>query len=151
MLDLIGWWLEESNRTTIVMFPTGDGTSFNIDALFFAWWIVLIVGLWPMQRKAGRNGIDAIVPIVNLYAILKLAGMRGWWLIAYLFPVTNVIAAILVARGLGRRFERDALFTIVFLFALQPIGFLILGFGSARFTPDSPPLAARDIRSRELA
>ena len=150
MLDILEYFIAQFGWSTSIEITRGNVT-WTPDLLVFGWWAIITVGLWPMQLKAGRSRFDVLVPVVSLYAILKLAGLRGWWLFAYLFPILNIVAAVLVARGLGRNFGRSSLFTVVFLFILQPIGLLILGFGSSRFDPDSPALAARNIRATELA
>ena len=50
-------------------------------------WLALIVlvlaGWWKMFEKAGQPGWAAIIPIYNLYILLKIAGRPGWWLILF--------------------------------------------------------------------
>ena len=128
-----------------------DRTSVTLDFLFLGWWAVLIVGLWPMLAKAGRPASDSVIPILNLHAILKLAGVSGLWMLAYLIPIVNVFVAVWVGRRLAVNFGRSPLFGFVFLFALQPIGFLILGYGRSEYDLNSPLLAVRNIRATELA
>ena len=151
MIDILGYIIEQLGWTTSITIPVGYQAWVMPDLLALSWWAVSAVGLWPMQRKAGRSPVAAVIPIVNLYATLKLASMRGWWVLAYFVPVLSIIMAILIARGLGRNFAKSSRFTLFLIFALQPIGFLILGFGRSRFDPDTPVLAARNIYATELA
>jgi hypothetical protein len=55
-------------------------------------------------------------------------------LILYIIPIVNVITAIVVALGVARAFGKGPLYGFFLLFLFQPIGYLVLGFGSARFT-----------------
>jgi len=151
VIDILGYIIEQLGWTTSITIPVGYQAWVMPDLLALSWWAVSAVGLWPMQRKAGRSPVAAVIPIVNLYATLKLAGMRGWWVLAYFVPVLSIIMAIQIARGLGRNFAKSSRFTLFLIFALQPIGFLILGFGRSRFDPDTPVLAARNIYATELA
>ena len=49
--------------------------------------IVVIAGMWKTFEKAGQPGWAAIIPIYNLYIMLKIAGKSGWWLLALLIPI----------------------------------------------------------------
>lgn len=55
-------------------------------------------------------------------------------LILYLIPIVNIVVAIVVAGGVARAIGKDGIYGFFLLFLLQPIGCLILGFGSAQYT-----------------
>ena len=59
--------------------------------------IVVIAGLWKVFVKAGHPGWAAIIPIYNVYILLKIAGRPGWWLLLFLVPVVSFVIAILVS------------------------------------------------------
>ncbi len=90
--------------------------------------------MWPMLKKAGRPGWGGFIPIYNIYLQIKLAGRSGILLILYIVPIVNIVVAIVVAVGVARAFGKGALYGFFLLFVLQPIGYLILGFGSAKYT-----------------
>jgi hypothetical protein len=47
-------------------------------------------------RKTGRPpDILVWVPVVQLLPLLRAAGMSGWWFLAYLVPVLNIVAQVL--------------------------------------------------------
>ncbi|SDE46172.1 signal peptidase I [Mucilaginibacter pineti] len=53
--------------------------------------ILIAAGLWRLFEKAGRQGWEAVIPIYNIYIMIKLSG-RPWWLLLFLFiPGVNVI------------------------------------------------------------
>lgn len=87
-----------------------------------------------MLKKAGIPGWGGFIPIYNIYLQIKLAGRSGILLILYIVPIANIVVAIVVAVGVARAFGKGALYGFFLLSLLQPIGYLILGFGSFQYT-----------------
>lgn len=108
-----------------------SGTTGLIALVFY---ILVAVGLWKVFTKAGYPGILAIIPFVNLVFLVKIAGLSGWFALLYLIPVANLILAIIVAFKLGERFGKGGVFSFFLLFLFPYIGYLILGFGDARYS-----------------
>ena len=73
-----------------------------------------------------------LIPLVNVYVLMKIAGRPGWWLILFLIPLVNLIISILVSLDLAKSFGKGAGFGLGLAF-LGPIFYPILGFGSARY------------------
>jgi len=94
--------------------------------------VIIIAGLWKIFTKAGHAGWLAIIPIVNLYFICKIAGRPGWWIILLLIPIVSLIITIIVYYDLAKSFGRG-LWTTLGLIFLSPIFIPILGFGSAEY------------------
>jgi len=99
------------------------------------WYVILVIALWRTFTKAGWLGILAIIPIVNMFILVKIAGMSAWFGLLYFVPIVNVIFAIVVAVKVGKNFGHGGVFSFFLLFLIQPIGYLILGFGSSRYQP----------------
>ncbi len=93
--------------------------------------VFLIAGWWKMFDKAAQPGWMAIVPILNVYILIKIAGRPWWWLLLYLIPLVQIVVGIVIALDLGKAFKKDSLFSFLLLFLLAPIGYLILGFEDA--------------------
>lgn len=103
---------------------------------------VAIIGMWKVFEKAGQPGWAALIPLYNGYILLKIAGRPGWWLLLFFVPLANVIVAVIVAIDVAKAFGQSPVFGIVLLFLFSGIGYLILGFGSARYIgPQTNPLA----------
>ncbi len=100
--------------------------------------IVVIAGLWKVFVKAGHPGWAAIIPIYNVYILLKIAGRPGWWLLLFLVPVVSFVIAIFVAIDIAKAFGRSAGFGVGLAF-LGPIFYPILGFGDATYRGTSVP------------
>ena len=96
-----------------------------------AWYVIVAIALWRVFSKAGYPGILAIIPIVNLFVLVKVAGYSAWMGLLYLIPVVNFIFSIFVAIRLGDRFGKGGGFSFFLLGLLAPVGYVILGFGAA--------------------
>jgi len=101
--------------------------------LWLAAGVVVIIGGWKVFEKAGQPGWAILVPFYNAYIMLKIAGRPGWWLLLYFIPVVNIVIAAIVAIDIAKSFGQSAVFGFFLLFLLCGIGYLILGFGSARY------------------
>jgi hypothetical protein len=95
--------------------------------------ILAIAGIWKVFAKAGHLGWACLIPIYNIYILLKIAGRPGWWLLLFLIPLVNLAMAIVVSIDVARRFGKG----VGFGFGLAFLGFVfypILGFGDAQYT-----------------
>jgi len=98
--------------------------------------VLVIAGVWRTFEKAGQPGWAVLIPIFNIYIMLKVAGRPGWWLLLFLIPIVNFVIAIIVAIDIATAFGKSALFAIGLVF-LGPIFYMILGFGDAKYS--GPP------------
>ncbi|WP_327037217.1 DUF5684 domain-containing protein [Microbacterium sp. SA39] len=71
---------------------------------------------------------------MNVVFLVKIAGMSGWLALLYIIPIVNIVFGIIVAIKLGERFGKGGFFSFFLLFVFPYIGYLILGFGDARYT-----------------
>jgi hypothetical protein len=105
-------------------------------AMFIIIWLAFVVFLiaaqWKVYEKAGQPGWACIIPIYNIYVLLKIVGKPGWWLIMMIIPGVNLIFAIWALNMLSKSFGKDEGFTVGLLF-LGIVFYPILGFGDARY------------------
>jgi hypothetical protein len=102
-------------------------------------WVAISVGLgalmfWGVFKKAGQPPAMSMVPIVNIYFLLKVAGKPGWWLLLFFVPVANLFAIVLTDLEIARRFGKDTGYAIG-LILLGIVFFPLLGFGDAKYNP----------------
>lgn len=100
--------------------------------LYLAFIVVVIAGYWKTFEKAGQPGWASIIPIYNLYIMLKIGGKPGWWLILFIVPIVNIIFLIWMYNMVSKSFGKDEGFTV----GLILLGFIfwpILGFGTAQY------------------
>jgi hypothetical protein len=94
--------------------------------------VAIIAGLWKVFTKAGKPGWAAIVPIYNIIVLLEIVGKPLWWIVLFIIPLVNIVAAILVNVALAEKFGKGIGFAVGLI--LLPIVFIpILGFGDATY------------------
>jgi hypothetical protein len=103
--------------------------------------VVFIVGIWKVFVKAGQPGWAVLIPIYNVYILLKIAGRPGWWLVLFLIPLVNIVIMLIVAIDIAKAFGQSAVFGVVLLFLLSGIGYLVLGFGNYRYVKGTTAVA----------
>jgi hypothetical protein len=100
--------------------------------VYLAVLVFVIAGLWKTFTKAGQPGWACIIPIYNIYIMMKIAGRPGWWLLLMLIPIVSLVVGIIVCLDIAKSFGKGAGFGI----GLALLGFIffpILGFGSATY------------------
>ncbi len=102
--------------------------------------VVGIVALWKTFVKAGQPGWAAIIPIYNFYIMLKVIGRPAWWLVFLLLPIVPFVGPIalavvflFVSLDMAKSFGKSPTFGVVALWIFSIIGYLILGFGDAKY------------------
>src|SRR5260370_13908268 len=95
--------------------------------------VIVVASLWKLFEKAGEPGWAAIVPIYNIFIMLKIAGKPAWWIILFFIPIVGFIMAILVTIAFAARFGKGAGFAIGMVF-LPIIFYPMLAFSDSRLT-----------------
>ncbi|MBI1336219.1 MAG: signal peptidase I [Phycisphaera sp.] len=95
--------------------------------------VAVIAGLWKTFAKAGQPGWGAIIPIYNVYLLTQIAGRPWWWLLLFFIPIVNLVITILLALDIAKAFGKTPVFGIVALWLFAPVGYCMLGFGSATY------------------
>jgi hypothetical protein len=102
--------------------------------LTFLWYVLIAIAMWLVFKKAGWPGILALIPIVNIVILVKIAGYSGWMSLLYLIPIVNLVFSIIVAIKVGAAFGKGAAWSFFLLWLIAFVGYLILGLGDARYT-----------------
>jgi hypothetical protein len=126
---------------------SGSTTTFIVIAL--AWYLLVVVGWWKIFEKAGEQGWKAIIPIYNVFVMLKIVGRPAWWIILMLIPCVSLFVYIILMSDLSKSFNKSVGFTVG-LIVFSPIFAVILGFGDSRYQgpvavgggPGQPPTPA---------
>lgn len=93
--------------------------------------------MWKVYKKAGKPGWASIIPIYNIIVMLEIIGKPAWWFFLMLIPGVNIVIGILLAIEFGKVFGKDTTWSIIFLILFSFIGYPILAFGDATYTPPS--------------
>ncbi|MFH1874194.1 MAG: DUF5684 domain-containing protein [Pseudomonadota bacterium] len=79
----------------------------------------------------GSSFIWALIPIANIFLVIKIGGKPWWWFFMFLIPIVNLVFAILLWMAICERLGKPGWWGIVI--ALVPVVniilFLILVFG----------------------
>jgi hypothetical protein len=97
------------------------------------WYVLWAVALWRTFDKAGYAGILAIIPIVNLFVLTKVANLSAWLTLLYIIPIVNIVFGIIVAVRVGRGFGKGGGFSFFLLWLISWIGYFIVGFGGSTY------------------
>ena len=116
---------------------TDQAQIFSLMQDYSIWGVIVYVlvasALWKVFSKAGYPGILAIIPIVNMFVLVKVAGYSAWMGLLYFIPIVNFIFAIVIAFKLGGRFGKGGAFSFFLLFLFSIIGYFIIGYGKAQY------------------
>ncbi len=116
--------------------PTGVSVGMIIAWLIF--YVFFAFCLAWMAKKLGRpfgkSFILALIPIVNIFWLIGLAGKPYWWFILLLIPIANIVVMILIWMALAEKRGYPNWWGIII--GLVPIVniifFLILVFGKGK-------------------
>lgn len=112
-------------------------------AVAIIFYVLQVVAMWRIFEKAGEAGWKSLIPIYNLYILLKL--IRFNWmlllgLLIFIIPIVGwIIGAIymfvlqvIICNRLARSFGKDLGYTIGLLL-VAPVFYLMLGFGESKY------------------
>ncbi|MGH7291848.1 MAG: DUF5684 domain-containing protein, partial [Myxococcota bacterium] len=101
--------------TSITQQADFNGLSTTYGVIGFIVYVITVIALWKVFTKAGHAGWLAIIPIVNLFVLTKIAGFSYWLGLLYLIPFVNIVLHIIVALRVGKGFGKGAGFSIFLL------------------------------------
>jgi peptidoglycan/xylan/chitin deacetylase (PgdA/CDA1 family) len=109
-----------------------NGTIAALCASLFA--LLALVTTWQVFTKAKRAGWAALIPIYNIYILLKITRRPSWWLILYFIPLVNIVVHAILSIDVAKAFGKHAGFGFWLLWAFPFIGYPALAFGPATYT-----------------
>lgn len=114
---------------------TSSGSGFNpvVTLLYLVFIVALVAAMWKIFEKAGEKGWKALIPFYNTWVLFEIAGKPGWWIVLCLIPLVNIYISVVLSLELAKRFGKSTAFAIFGLFLFSAIGYLILGFGDAKY------------------
>ncbi len=97
--------------------------------------IVVVLGIlamWFIFKKAGQGGWKALIPIYNIYTLVKIVDGNGWKFLLLLIPFVNFVYLIILNFRIAKAYGKGIGFGFGLLF-LPTIFQLILAFGKAEY------------------
>ncbi|MBB6645769.1 DUF5684 domain-containing protein [Halobellus ruber] len=113
--------------------PLQSGGSGNVELFVtLALTAVIFAGFWKTFEKAGEPGWAAIVPIYNLYVLVKISGNAWWWFVLFFIPVINFFATLKISIDVAGKFNKGILFGLGLTF-ISFVFYPLLGFGDYQY------------------
>ncbi len=109
-----------------------SGQGLLIFIIELAFMIFYFISLWKVFAKAGYPGVGAIIPIYNVYILLKMAKYSGWMIFVLMIPLVNIVVILLIYVRIANGFGKETGFGIGLLL-LNPIFIPILAFSKADY------------------
>lgn len=94
--------------------------------------VFYVACMWRIFEKAGKPGWLSIIPIVNLFMLVEIAGKEWWWFVLLFIPVVNFFASIIIIHGVSENFGHGIGFTLG-LYFLSFIFYPVLAFGDSQY------------------
>ena len=91
--------------------------------------VLVIAGFWKVFTKADEPGWASIIPIFNVFVLMRIVGRPAWWVILFIIPFVNFIAWIIVSMDVAKSFGKGMGFACG-LMVLPMIFYPVLGFGA---------------------
>ena len=104
-----------------------------------AYGFLVLVAAWKMYDKAGQPGWTAIIPLLNVLALLRIVQKPWWWIFLLMIPIVNIIFFLIIHFELAKAFGKGVGMGLLLVF-LTPIGYLVLGFGDDRYVLERDPI-----------
>ena len=94
--------------------------------------IIVVIGIMKVFEKAGENFFWALIPLVNVFVLCKIALKNGWYFLLLLIPIIGEIFYFVLIYNLAKRFNKGILFTLGLIF-FMPLFIAILGFDDSKY------------------
>lgn len=94
--------------------------------------ILIIVSMWKIFKKAGKQGWESIVPIYNVIVMLEISGLPIWYLVLYIIPFANIYAMFKTYIELAKKFGKGTGFGVLTVF-VPIVGFPVLAFSNCSY------------------
>lgn len=113
--------------------------------------LAVLVALWKVFVKAGKQGWEAIIPFYNSWILVEIAGLNWWWFLliisgtivsllhipglSTLCSLANLVAMFFCNYNIAKKFHQEvgyAILMTLFPFIMYPI----LGFSDKVFDKD---------------
>jgi ABC-type Na+ efflux pump permease subunit len=110
----------------------GGAVGIVILVVYLAIIVAFIAGLAKTFQKAGEAWWAAIIPIYNVWVMIKVSDNPWWWLILFLIPLLQIIAVFKISIDIAKQFGQGLWFGL----GLVILGFIfypLLGFGDYKY------------------
>jgi uncharacterized membrane protein YhaH (DUF805 family) len=118
------------------------GTMVLLAGFFLVFYLFTCYCLMLICAKAGHDpGLMIWVPLLQVFPMLRAAGMSGWWVLGMLVPVLNLVVTILWSFNIVSARGKSMVWAVLLILPFtNVIAFLYLAFsGDGSHEEKSPP------------
>jgi hypothetical protein len=90
--------------------------------IFFAFCLAKIAV--KLGHPMGKSFVLFLIPIVNIFYLLKIAGKPLWWFILFIIPIVNLVIIVLVWMAICEKLGKPGWWGILLLVPI--VNFIIL-------------------------
>lgn len=114
-----------------VLATTSIGLIVFFGIIAIAFYVVYVIALAKLFKKAGEDGWKAIIPFYNVFVLIQIAGLNWWY---FLIAISGTICTIAKIDGLnyicnlaGMAVNFFAFYNIAKKMKQQPVGYGVAG------------------------
>lgn len=96
--------------------------------------IFSIAAFWRIFEKADLPGYLSLIPIVNLFGLVRVAQLPWWWTLGLILPMTAPFVWIVILHRISTNFNNGVGFTAG-LYFLPFLFFAFLAFEDNEYVP----------------
>lgn len=124
----------------------------SIVVLFFlilmvlAFYIVYIIGLWKLFKKAGYDGWKSIIPFYNTYVLIEIAGLNWWYFliacagtifsilgldnsfVSFISSIATLFVNFIIFWNIAKKTHKNTVSTAILGTLFNPIMTMVVGF-----------------------
>ena len=100
--------------------------------MIFVWAIIIfmLVCMWRIFTKAGKEGWKCLIPIYNFIVLLEIVELPAWYIALFFVPFANIYALFKIYIELAHKFGKSTGFGVLTVF-FSVICMPILAFSSS--------------------
>ena len=117
-------------QTSLYNYQNTSSSRGSLWLIYLVLYVIFAAALWKVFVKADQEGWKAIIPIYNSVIMFNIVGMSGWYALLLFIPFVNIVVAIVLVNKLAKAFGQGIGMTLLLIVG---IGYLILGFGNAKY------------------
>ena len=136
--------MDYSSYSNYGSYGNGAAVGAGLGAGFIVYMIIglaigalMIVSLWKIFTKAGKEGWISLIPFYNAWTLFEIGGQKGAYIFLALIPCAGpiifLVFEIKVLLELAKRFGKESSFGILSIF-FPYVTFPILAFSDAKYS-----------------
>lgn len=99
------------------------GTFAAIWIIAIALGVIEIIGIWKMYKKAGIPGWHSVIPVLNIYDWLKMAGFNTLW--SLIGSVGTIFSLILIVTASIQNNDNATAMAVILMVIIGIIGMIL--------------------------